>query len=64
MIEHFGGSVLNAYIPIGAGSVGVGLFFTLSGVSDYRHPAAELRFRPRQGQRPGSATSMPGACCG
>lgn len=31
MIEHFGGSVLNAYIPIGAGSVGVGLFFTLSG---------------------------------
>jgi peptidoglycan/LPS O-acetylase OafA/YrhL len=31
MIEHFGGSVLNSYIPIGAGSVGVGLFFTLSG---------------------------------
>jgi peptidoglycan/LPS O-acetylase OafA/YrhL len=31
MIEHFGGSVLNTYIPIGAGSVGVGMFFTLSG---------------------------------
>lgn len=31
MIEHFGGSVLNSIIPIGAGSVGVGLFFTLSG---------------------------------
>ena len=31
MIEHFGGSVLNSTIPIGAGSVGVGLFFTLSG---------------------------------
>lgn len=31
MIEHFGGAVLNSYIPIGAGSVGVGLFFTLSG---------------------------------
>lgn len=31
MIEHFGGAVLNSYIPIGAGSVGVGMFFTLSG---------------------------------
>lgn len=31
MVEHFGGQTLNAYIPIGAGSVGVGLFFTLSG---------------------------------
>ena len=31
MIEHFGGSLLNSAIPIGAGSVGVGLFFTLSG---------------------------------
>jgi peptidoglycan/LPS O-acetylase OafA/YrhL len=31
MVEHFGGRALNAYIPIGAGSVGVGLFFTLSG---------------------------------
>jgi peptidoglycan/LPS O-acetylase OafA/YrhL len=31
MIEHFGGRTLNAHIPIGAGSVGVGLFFTLSG---------------------------------
>src|SRR3954454_3753247 len=31
MVEHFGGKVLNDHIPIGAGSVGVGLFFTLSG---------------------------------
>jgi peptidoglycan/LPS O-acetylase OafA/YrhL len=31
MVEHFGGQALNARIPIGAGSVGVGLFFTLSG---------------------------------
>jgi peptidoglycan/LPS O-acetylase OafA/YrhL len=31
MIEHFGGRPFNSYIPIGAGSVGVGLFFTLSG---------------------------------
>jgi len=31
MIEHFGGAALNSWIPIGAGSVGVGLFFTLSG---------------------------------
>ena len=31
MVEHFGGKALNALIPIGAGSVGVGLFFTLSG---------------------------------
>lgn len=31
MVEHFGGGAFNALIPIGAGSVGVGLFFTLSG---------------------------------
>lgn len=31
MVEHFGGHDLNQHIPIGAGSVGVGLFFTLSG---------------------------------
>jgi len=31
MIEHFGGQALNAHFPIGAGSMGVGLFFTLSG---------------------------------
>jgi peptidoglycan/LPS O-acetylase OafA/YrhL len=31
MVEHFGGQELNRHIPIGAGSVGVGLFFTLSG---------------------------------
>lgn len=31
MVEHFGGRDLNQHIPIGAGSVGVGLFFTLSG---------------------------------
>jgi peptidoglycan/LPS O-acetylase OafA/YrhL len=31
MVEHFGGRPLNDYIPIGAGSVGVGCFFTLSG---------------------------------
>jgi len=31
MMEHFGGRDFNSYIPIGAGSVGVGLFFTLSG---------------------------------
>jgi peptidoglycan/LPS O-acetylase OafA/YrhL len=31
MLEHFGGRDLNQHIPIGAGSVGVGLFFTLSG---------------------------------
>src|SRR5258705_12804151 len=31
MVEHFGGKALNDHIPIGAGSVGVGLFFTLSG---------------------------------
>lgn len=31
MIEHFAGAGLNRWIPIGAGSVGVGLFFTLSG---------------------------------
>ena len=31
MVEHFGGKALNNNIPIGAGSVGVGLFFTLSG---------------------------------
>ena len=31
MMEHFGGRGFNSYIPIGAGSVGVGLFFTLSG---------------------------------
>jgi peptidoglycan/LPS O-acetylase OafA/YrhL len=31
MVEHYGGHDLNQYIPIGAGSVGVGLFFTLSG---------------------------------
>jgi peptidoglycan/LPS O-acetylase OafA/YrhL len=30
-MEHFGGRAFNQYIPIGAGSVGVGLFFTLSG---------------------------------
>lgn len=31
MVEHFGGHAVNQYVPIGAGSVGVGLFFTLSG---------------------------------
>ncbi|MGN6516599.1 MAG: acyltransferase family protein [Rhizomicrobium sp.] len=31
MVEHYGGSTLNAFVPIGAGSVGVGCFFTLSG---------------------------------
>ena len=31
MMEHFGGRDFNSFIPIGAGSVGVGLFFTLSG---------------------------------
>lgn len=31
MVEHYGGRTLNSYIPIGAGSVGVGCFFTLSG---------------------------------
>ncbi|HEY4077819.1 MAG TPA: acyltransferase [Rhizomicrobium sp.] len=31
MVEHYGGRALNEYIPIGAGSVGVGMFFTLSG---------------------------------
>ena len=31
MVEHFGGKALNEHFPIGAGSVGVGLFFTLSG---------------------------------
>jgi peptidoglycan/LPS O-acetylase OafA/YrhL len=31
MVEHYGGSGLNEHIPIGAGSVGVGCFFTLSG---------------------------------
>jgi peptidoglycan/LPS O-acetylase OafA/YrhL len=31
MTEHYGGRAINDHIPIGAGSVGVGLFFTLSG---------------------------------
>jgi peptidoglycan/LPS O-acetylase OafA/YrhL len=31
MVEHFGGKVINDHIPIGAGAMGVGLFFTLSG---------------------------------
>jgi peptidoglycan/LPS O-acetylase OafA/YrhL len=31
MIAHFGGKTVNSLIPIGAGSVGVGCFFTLSG---------------------------------
>jgi peptidoglycan/LPS O-acetylase OafA/YrhL len=31
MVEHYGGKALNEHIPIGAGSVGVGCFFTLSG---------------------------------
>jgi peptidoglycan/LPS O-acetylase OafA/YrhL len=31
MVEHFAGETVNSYIPIGAGSVGVGGFFTLSG---------------------------------
>jgi peptidoglycan/LPS O-acetylase OafA/YrhL len=31
MTAHYGGRALNDHIPIGAGSVGVGLFFTLSG---------------------------------
>jgi len=31
LIEHFAGAGINRWIPIGAGSVGVGLFFTLSG---------------------------------
>jgi peptidoglycan/LPS O-acetylase OafA/YrhL len=31
MVEHFGGRALNNLIPISAGSLGVGCFFTLSG---------------------------------
>jgi len=31
MIEHFGGKAINDHFPIGAGAMGVGLFFTLSG---------------------------------
>jgi peptidoglycan/LPS O-acetylase OafA/YrhL len=31
IVEHFGGSQVNAYIPISAGSLGVGCFFALSG---------------------------------
>ncbi|EWY38215.1 hypothetical protein N825_14565 [Skermanella stibiiresistens SB22] len=31
LVEHFGGQGLNALIPIGAGSLGVHLFFVLSG---------------------------------
>lgn len=31
MVEHFGGKTINDHFPIGAGSMGVGLFFTLSG---------------------------------
>src|SRR5262245_48027521 len=31
LVEHFGGKALNALVPIGAGSIGVNLFFTLSG---------------------------------
>lgn len=31
MVEHFGGSLVNAYFPISAGSLGVGCFFALSG---------------------------------
>ena len=31
MVEHYGGSWLNQRIPIGAGTLGVGCFFTLSG---------------------------------
>ncbi len=31
LVEHYGGRTLNSYVPIGAGSVGVGCFFTLSG---------------------------------
>jgi peptidoglycan/LPS O-acetylase OafA/YrhL len=31
MVEHFGGKVVNDHFPIGAGAMGVGLFFTLSG---------------------------------
>lgn len=30
MVEHFGGKALNDHFPIGAGAMGVGLFFTLS----------------------------------
>jgi peptidoglycan/LPS O-acetylase OafA/YrhL len=31
MVQHYGGAALNAHIPIGAGPLGVGCFFTLSG---------------------------------
>ncbi len=31
MVEHYGGRAINALIPIGAGYLGVGLFFCLSG---------------------------------
>jgi hypothetical protein len=31
MFEHFGGEALNRFVPIGAGALGVNLFFTLSG---------------------------------
>ncbi len=31
MLEHYGGAWLNRHVPIGAGTLGVGCFFTLSG---------------------------------
>ncbi len=31
MVEHFAGKTVNDHFPIGAGAMGVGLFFTLSG---------------------------------
>ncbi len=31
LVEHFAGATVNSYIPIGAGTLGVGGFFTLSG---------------------------------
>ena len=31
MVEHFAGKTINDHFPIGAGAMGVGLFFTLSG---------------------------------
>jgi peptidoglycan/LPS O-acetylase OafA/YrhL len=31
MVEHFAGKAINDHFPIGAGAMGVGLFFTLSG---------------------------------
>lgn len=31
IVEHYGGEAINSYLPLGMGSLGVGLFFCLSG---------------------------------